>query len=123
MTSLYILFDFSLNVILVTNAAPSKDALGSTFGLAQTVACLARSGGPVLVRYALTLKYHFYFDQLISFHSTLFALSKDYKILDGNFVWVVMIGISILALFSTYQVRDGAVERSHKHWEEEMRVL
>ena len=59
----------------------------------------------------------------MSSDSTLFALSKDYKILDGNFVWVVMIGISILALFSTYQVRDGAVERSHKHWEEEMSVL
>ncbi len=41
----------SLNTILIRNAAPSSEALGSTFGLAQTVACVARAGSPAFVRF------------------------------------------------------------------------
>ena len=32
----------------------------------------------------------------------------------GNLVWAVMFVISLLGLWSTYHVRDGAVERSYK---------
>ena len=39
-----------LNTILIRNATPSQEALGATFGLAQTVACVARAGSPALVR-------------------------------------------------------------------------
>lgn len=41
---------FRLNTILIKNAAPSQEALGATFGLAQTVACVARAGSPAFVR-------------------------------------------------------------------------
>ena len=43
-----------LNIILIKNAAPSKETLGATFGLSQSVACIARAGSPAFVRYALT---------------------------------------------------------------------
>ena len=39
-----------LNTILIRNATLSQEALGATFGLAQTVACVARAGSPALVR-------------------------------------------------------------------------
>ena len=39
-----------LNTILIRNATSSQEALGATFGLAQTVACVARAGSPALVR-------------------------------------------------------------------------
>ncbi|EJD05438.1 MFS general substrate transporter [Fomitiporia mediterranea MF3/22] len=79
---------YSLNVILVKNAAPSQEALGATFGLAQTVACVARAGSPAFV-------------------SSLFAMSKKYHLLHGNLVWVVMFGIAVCGWWSTLYITDG----------------
>lgn len=79
---------YSLNVILIKNAAPSAEALGATFGLAQTVACVARAGSPAFV-------------------STLFAMSKKYGLLGGNMVWVVMFGVALCGWWSTLYITDG----------------
>ncbi|KLO16145.1 MFS general substrate transporter [Schizopora paradoxa] len=99
---------FTLNTILIRNAAPSSEALGSTFGLAQTVACVARAGSPAFV-------------------STLFALSKKYNLMQGNMVWVVMFVIAVAGFVSTLYIREGPVERSYKSQEAneecEMRML
>jgi len=92
---------YSLNVILIKNAAPSQEALGSTFGLSQSVACIARAGSPAFV-------------------SSLFALSKKHQILGGNFVWIVMFCVGLLGLYSTYQVVDGAEERQRLKQERTM---
>ncbi|KZS87809.1 MFS general substrate transporter [Sistotremastrum niveocremeum HHB9708] len=92
---------YSLNVILIKNAAPSQEALGSTFGLSQSVACIARAASPAFV-------------------SSIFAVSKKYQILGGNFVWLAMFGIGLLALWSTYQVVDGAEERERMKEERNM---
>ena len=77
-----------MNTILIKNAAPSAEALGATFGLAQTVACVARAGSPAFV-------------------STLFALSKKYNILGGNMVWIVMFGVALGGWWSTLYIIDG----------------
>ncbi|KAI5117843.1 hypothetical protein M0805_008115 [Coniferiporia weirii] len=99
---------YSLNTILIKNAAPSQEALGATFGLAQTVACVARAGSPAFV-------------------SSLFAMSKKYHLLGGSLVWVVMFGVALCGWWSTLYINDGAVERSHRKTERteecEMRML
>ena len=44
----------------------------------------------------------------------------------GNFVWVVMFGVGLLGLWSTYQVRRGTVDREYvfrSEEESEMRML
>jgi len=79
---------YSLNTILIKNAAPSQRALGATFGLAQTVACVARAGSPAFV-------------------STLFAMSKKYHLLGGSMVWVVMFGVALCGWWSTLHITDG----------------
>lgn len=46
----------SLNMILVKQASPGPEALGSTFGLQQSVSCIARALAPAFTRSAtLTL--------------------------------------------------------------------
>ncbi|KAG9058254.1 hypothetical protein FS842_011134 [Serendipita sp. 407] len=67
---------FSLNIMLVKAAAPDKEMLGSTFGVSQTIACIARAIGPILA-------------------SSLFAASVDRQILGGNAVWLVMASIGL----------------------------
>ncbi|TDL24544.1 MFS general substrate transporter [Rickenella mellea] len=74
---------YSVNAILVREACPSKDALGSTFGLASSVCCIARSLAPAFV-------------------SSLFAFSKRNQILGGNLVWVIMCGIALVGLWSAH---------------------
>jgi hypothetical protein len=39
-----------LNIMLVKAAAPDKRILGSTYGVSQTVACVARAVAPAFVR-------------------------------------------------------------------------
>jgi len=41
---------YRLAIILVRRAAPDKRVLGSTYGVSQTIACVARSVGPAFVR-------------------------------------------------------------------------
>ncbi|KAH8118605.1 MFS general substrate transporter [Phellopilus nigrolimitatus] len=83
---------YSLNLILTKNAAPSAAVLGTVFGISQLVNCVARSVAPVFV-------------------SSLFALSKEWNILGGNVVWIVMCAVSLLGVWTTYKVRDGASEK------------
>ncbi|KAG8945425.1 hypothetical protein FRC04_000800 [Tulasnella sp. 424] len=74
---------FSANMIMVKAAAPNQESLGSTFGLAQSVQCVARAAGPAVT-------------------SSLFAISIDKNLLGGNFVWVVLI---LVALYGVEVVR------------------
>ncbi|PAV20345.1 MFS general substrate transporter [Pyrrhoderma noxium] len=85
---------YSLNSILTKNATPSQEALGTTFGLAQTVACVARAGSPAFV-------------------SSLFAISIRYGVLGGNLVWVVMFVVAMLAWWSTFYITDRPDEYDH----------
>ncbi|KAG8831242.1 hypothetical protein FRC17_003438 [Serendipita sp. 399] len=67
---------FSLNIMLVKAAAPDKEMLGSTFGVSQTIACVARAIGPAFV-------------------SSLFAVSVDRQLLGGSAVWLIMAAIGL----------------------------
>jgi len=65
---------------LVTEAAPSKALLGSTNGLAQTVASLMRAVGPAS-------------------STSLFAFSTERRhILGGGLVWMILLTISIVGI-------------------------
>ncbi|KAF8591070.1 MFS general substrate transporter [Ramaria rubella] len=84
---------FSLSMILIKNASPSPEALGSTNGLAQFFQCLSRSVSPAFV-------------------SSLFALSIDNHLL-GGYLWViVMVSLSILSSFVTSKIPAA---RAHVH--------
>ncbi|KAF8442386.1 MFS general substrate transporter [Boletus edulis BED1] len=76
-----VLMDLSYSVIFifVTRAAPGKQSLGSVNGLSQSLTSIARAIGPALI-------------------NSLFAASKEYNILGGNLVYV------ILALLTTILV-------------------
>ncbi|KAF8135017.1 MFS general substrate transporter [Boletus edulis] len=67
------------HLIFVTRAAPGKQSLGSVNGLSQSLTSIARAIGPALI-------------------NSLFAASKEYNILGGNLVYV------ILALLTTILV-------------------
>lgn len=43
---------YASNMIFIKHAAPSKEALGSTFGVAQTVASISRGISPAMARCA-----------------------------------------------------------------------
>jgi len=62
---------YTVVFILVTRAAPNRLSLGSVNGLNQSLSSIARAIGPVLT-------------------TSLFAASKQYNILGGNFVYVIM---------------------------------
>jgi MFS family permease len=68
--------------IFVTRAAPNKESLGSTNGLSQSLSSTARAIGPALT-------------------TSLFAVSKEYNVLGGNLVYVILaILITILVVLS-----------------------
>ena len=68
--------------IFVTRAAPNKQSLGSTNGLSQSLTSTARAIGPALT-------------------TSLFAVSKQYNILGGNMVYVILaILITVLIVLS-----------------------
>ncbi|KAG8990016.1 hypothetical protein FRB94_013823 [Tulasnella sp. JGI-2019a] len=73
---------FATHMIMVKASAPTRESLGATFGLSQSMACVARAVGPAFV-------------------SSLFALSIDKQILGGHFVWLVMFGIAVLGYMAT----------------------
>lgn len=77
---------FSLNVMLVKAAAPNKEMLGSTYGVSQTLVCVARAIGPATA-------------------STLFALSVDQRLLGGNLVWYVLACIGVWSIRVSSQLR------------------
>ncbi|KAG9315286.1 MFS general substrate transporter [Chiua virens] len=76
-----VLVDLAYTVIFIftTRAAPNKQSLGSTNGLSQSLTSVARAIGPALT-------------------TSLFAASKEYNMLGGNLVYVV------LALLTTFLV-------------------
>ncbi|KZV85497.1 MFS general substrate transporter [Exidia glandulosa HHB12029] len=82
----------SANMISIKHAAPSQDALGSTFGVAQTVAAVARGISPAMA-------------------SSLFAVTLEHNLLNGWFVWVIMFMVGIISVLAASQVKDGLVER------------
>ena len=68
--------------IFTTRAAPNKQSLGATHGLSQSLTSIARAIGPALT-------------------TSLFAASKEYNILSGNLVYVILaILTTILVLLS-----------------------
>jgi len=83
---------FSLNTILIKDAAPSKQALGAMYGLAQSFSSIARAISPAFV-------------------SSLFAWSIEKKFLGGNLVWVVMIALACLGVHLSSSVIDGAEQK------------
>jgi MFS family permease len=79
-----VLMDLSYSTIFifVTRAAPNKESLGSTNGLSQSLTSIARAIGPALT-------------------TSLFAISKEYNVLGGNLVYVILaIPTTILVLLS-----------------------
>ncbi|KAG1738387.1 major facilitator superfamily domain-containing protein [Suillus paluster] len=75
---------YSCIILYINNGAPSKDLLGATNGLAQTLASMMRAAGPTAV-------------------SSLFALSLENDLAGGTAVYWIMCTITILVLgFSTY---------------------
>ncbi|KAG2075375.1 MFS general substrate transporter [Suillus decipiens] len=75
---------YSCIILYVNNAAPSKDLLGATNGLAQTLGSVMRAVGPTAV-------------------SSLFALSLEKNLVGGTAVYWIMCTIVIFVLgLSTY---------------------
>ncbi|KAG1821052.1 major facilitator superfamily domain-containing protein [Suillus subaureus] len=75
---------YSCIILYVNNGAPSRELLGATNGLAQTLGSMMRAIGPIAV-------------------SSLFALSLENNLLGGTAVYWIMCMIVILVLcFSTY---------------------
>ncbi|KZO92164.1 MFS general substrate transporter [Calocera viscosa TUFC12733] len=76
---------FPLNMILVKRAAPSKLAMGSTYGMSQMVTAFARAVSGWFV-------------------SSLFAFSVESGFLGGNLIWIVMSLLSVLAVVQSLKV-------------------
>ncbi|KZT54505.1 MFS general substrate transporter [Calocera cornea HHB12733] len=76
---------FPLNMILVKRAAPSKLAMGSTYGMSQMVTAFARAIAPWFV-------------------SSLFAYSVESNILGGNLIWIIMSLLSVVAVLQSLKV-------------------
>ncbi|KAF8589036.1 MFS general substrate transporter [Ramaria rubella] len=73
---------FSAIFIYLTHAAPTRSALGSTNGLAQTITSIMRSFGPATA-------------------TGLFALSLKYNLLGGNLVYIMFCFFTIIAIMAT----------------------
>lgn len=74
-------------MVLVKASAPSPDQLGSLFGLQQACFSIGRGIAP-------------------AFGSSLYAFSTDHQILGGNFVWVVLVALSVAAIPMSMGVMD-----------------
>ncbi|KAG8965214.1 hypothetical protein FRC03_000834 [Tulasnella sp. 419] len=68
--------------IYITNASPSRNALGSTNGLAQTVSSFMRAIGPASA-------------------TSLYSLSMEGELLGGYMVYAVLVGTTIVSLVAT----------------------
>ncbi|EJT97729.1 MFS general substrate transporter [Dacryopinax primogenitus] len=90
---------FPLNMILVKRSAPSKLAMGATYGMSQMVTASARAVSPWFV-------------------SSLFAFSIERNILGGNLIWLVMCCIGLVAVLQSLKVdrvlKDAARERGEQ---------
>ncbi|KAF7980249.1 hypothetical protein HWV62_38981 [Athelia sp. TMB] len=81
---LYVVMDmgFSCAPIYVCSAAPNRQSLGATNGLAQTGASVLRTIGPIA-------------------STSLYAVSVQKNIAGGWFVYIVLVFLSALALYAT----------------------
>ena len=80
--------------MFVTRATPNKQSLGSVNGLSQSFTSAARAVGPALT-------------------TSLFAISKEYNVLGGNLIYVVLLMLAtILTLLSRRlsDLKDGEEE-------------
>ncbi|KAM0789009.1 hypothetical protein ACM66B_003077 [Microbotryomycetes sp. NB124-2] len=96
---------YACNMMSITDATPHRSLLGSLNGLAQMLASLCRSVGPMAA-------------------SSLFALSKTDKmrhVLGGQLVIVIMIGFSALGWLSTLWLVDAPAEWRQLQEQEEVR--
>ncbi|KAJ7284453.1 major facilitator superfamily multidrug-resistance, DHA1 sub-family [Mycena rebaudengoi] len=74
---------FASTMMFVMDSAPTKNSVGSVNGLSQMIATSLRSVAP-------------------SFASSLFSLSAQHHIAGGYMVYLVLIGISLCALYCTF---------------------
>ena len=72
--------------MFVTRAAPDKQSLGSVNGLNQSLASITRVGGAL--------------------SAPLFAASKQYNIMGGNFVYFVMAILATIAVVLSQRLSD-----------------
>ncbi|GAA5893320.1 hypothetical protein JCM8208_004408 [Rhodotorula glutinis] len=79
---------YATNMITITDSAPSKRLLGTLNGVAQMCSSLMRSIGPASA-------------------SALFALGVSHDLLGGQFVFLVMILISVGGALSTLALHEG----------------
>ncbi|KAG8908213.1 hypothetical protein FRC01_007475 [Tulasnella sp. 417] len=63
-------------LLVVKEAMPDPESVGALYGLATAAGCLGEGTAPAVV-------------------SSLFAISIDKHLLGGNFVWIVMTGLSL----------------------------
>jgi len=84
-----VLMDLSYSVIFifVTRAAPGKQSLGSVNGLSQSLTSIARAIGPALI-------------------TSLFAASKEYNILGGNLVYVILAILTTILVVLSRRLPD-----------------
>ncbi|KAI5988258.1 MFS general substrate transporter [Pisolithus marmoratus] len=71
---------YAVIFVFVTRASPNKHSLGTMNGLSQTATSIARAIGPATF-------------------TSLFALSKEYNLLGGNLVYVVLLILLCLLVF------------------------
>lgn len=76
-----------LGMVLVKASVPSPDQLGTLFGLQQACFSFARGIAPASV-------------------SALYAFSTDHQVLSGYFVWLVLTGISLIAIPISMGIMD-----------------
>jgi hypothetical protein len=78
--------------MFITASAPTKNVLGAINGLGQTSASMARAFGPALA-------------------TSLFAFSKEYDVLNGNAVYVVLIMLACGLRWLASQLPDEMQNR------------
>lgn len=77
----------SNNIMVKIVATNYGSVAGSIYGLSQSVGSVAEAFGPAFI-------------------SSLFALSVDKRLLGGNLVWLVMVGISVWGVVATRNLRN-----------------
>ncbi|KAG1888927.1 major facilitator superfamily domain-containing protein [Suillus fuscotomentosus] len=92
--ALTIIWDMAFGTVFmfITASAPTKNVLGTINGLGQTSASMARVIGP-------------------AFATSLFALSKEHNILNGNAVYVVLILLAGILRWLGSQLPDEIQDR------------
>ncbi|CEL60269.1 Protein ZINC INDUCED FACILITATOR-LIKE 1 OS=Arabidopsis thaliana GN=ZIFL1 PE=2 SV=1 [Rhizoctonia solani AG-1 IB] len=84
---------FSCVAIYVNSSAPSKDSLGTLNGISQTIISVIRAIGPAAA-------------------TSLFSLSVEKKIFGGNFVYAVLLAISLTGVYASRWLKE--VKRAYR---------